>query len=77
MAIVDATRELEPREARPIGWDGRRLDEMLAESERLFEETGSYVGLAGELELQRSDPIGYEKLFSRGAAGSSRRARRR
>ena len=45
MAIVDATRELEPRERAPIGWDGRRLDEMLAESERLFAETGSYAGL--------------------------------
>ena len=30
MAIVDATRELEPREAAGIGWDGKRLDEMLA-----------------------------------------------
>ena len=65
MAIVDATRELEPREARPIGWDGKRLDEMLAESERLFAETGPYHGLAGELELKDSDPIGYEKLFAR------------
>ena len=65
MAIVDATRELEPRDAVAIGWDGRRLDEMLAESERLFAETGAYAGLAGELELKDSDPIGYEKLFSR------------
>ncbi len=65
MAIVEATQELEPREARPIGWDGRRLDEMLAESERLFAETGSYWGLDGELELKDSDPIGYEKLFAR------------
>ena len=31
MAIVDATRELEPREAAGIGWDGKRLDEMLAD----------------------------------------------
>ena len=64
MAIVDATRELEPG-AEPIGWEGRRLGEMLAESERLFEETGAYCGLAGELELKDLDPIGYEKLFSR------------
>ena len=65
MAIVEATRELEPRRAGPIGWEGRRLDEMLAESERLFAETGSYAGLAGELEMKDTDPIGYEKLFSR------------
>jgi len=64
VAIVDATRELEPREAAGIGWDGKRLDEMLAESERLFEETGNYRGL-DDLELKDSDPIGYEKLFSR------------
>ena len=65
MAIVEATRELEPREGEPIGWEGKRLDQMLAESDRLFAETGSYYGLSGELELKDSDPIGYEKLFAR------------
>ena len=44
MPIVDATRELEPRETQPIGWEGQRLDEMLAASERVFAETGSYAG---------------------------------
>ena len=47
-----------------IGWDGRRLDEMLSDSERLFAETGRYAGLH-ELQMMSSDPIGYEKLFSR------------
>jgi len=65
MAIVEATRDLEPREREPIGWEGKRLDQMLAESERLFADTGSYCGLSGELELKDSDPIGYEKLFAR------------
>ena len=65
MTIVEATRELEPRGERPIGWDGKRLDEMLAESERLFAETGAYAGLTGELELKDTEPIEYEKLFSR------------
>jgi len=65
VAIVEATRELEPPSGVPIGWDGRRLDEMLAASERLFAETGAYAGLTDELELKDSDPIGYEKLFSR------------
>jgi len=64
MAIVDATRELEPQSAPPLGWDGRRLSEMLADSERLFAETGHYQGLS-ELAMMESDPIGYEKLFSR------------
>ena len=65
MTIIDATIELEPREAAGIGWDGKRLDEMLAESERLFAETGSYYGLRERLELKDSQPIEYEKLFSR------------
>jgi N-methylhydantoinase B/oxoprolinase/acetone carboxylase alpha subunit/acetone carboxylase gamma subunit len=38
---------------------------MLAASERVFGETGSYAGLTGELELKDTDPIGYEKLFAR------------
>ncbi len=38
---------------------------MLAASERVFAETGSYSGLTGELEMKDSDPIGYEKLFAR------------
>ena len=66
--IVEAARDLEPSAA-GIGWGGRHLTEMLAESERLFAETGSYQGLTGELELMSSDPIGYEKLFSRVRGG--------
>jgi len=65
MTIVQATRELEPQDRPPIGWGGKRLDEMLETSERLFAETGSYAGLTGELEFKESDPIEYEKLFSR------------
>jgi N-methylhydantoinase B/oxoprolinase/acetone carboxylase alpha subunit/acetone carboxylase gamma subunit len=61
--VVDATRELEPRSA-PIGWEGRTLIGMLEESERLFSESGRYWGL-DRLEMMESDPIGYEKLFSR------------
>src|SRR5918992_6068331 len=65
MAVVDATRELEPRERQAIGWEGVTLREMLEGSERQFAETGSYYGLSGDLELKDSDPIGYEKLFAR------------
>ena len=64
MAVVDRTRDLEPPPAEPIGWNGVRLDAMLAESERLFADTGRYHGL-DRLEMVESDPIGYEKLFSR------------
>jgi N-methylhydantoinase B/acetone carboxylase alpha subunit len=64
MAIVDATRKLERVDGAPIGWDGRRLDQMLTDSDRMFAETGYYQGLE-RLELLEADPIGYEKLFSR------------
>ncbi len=64
MPIVEETRRLEPRESEGIGWDGRRLDEMLATSERLFSETGHYCGVS-ELAMMEADPIGYEKLFAR------------
>src|SRR5258706_3500409 len=64
MTIVEASRELEPRDEPAIGWNGKRLTEMLAESERLFEETGRYYGLE-TLAMKETDPIGYEKLFSR------------
>jgi N-methylhydantoinase B len=67
--MVDRTRELEPRERAPIGWEGRTAREMLEESERLFRETGAYAGLTDELELKASDPIRYEKLFSRVRGG--------
>jgi len=65
MSIVDRSHELEPAVAAGIGWDGQRLDEMLAASERLLAETGAYQGLSGSLDLKESDPIGYEKLFAR------------
>jgi N-methylhydantoinase B len=67
MAIVERTRELEREAAAPaagIGWGGRTARGMLEESERLFAETGRYCGV-DELEMKESDPIRYEKLFSR------------
>jgi N-methylhydantoinase B len=64
---VTATADLEPSAA-PIGWDGKSLKAMLEESERLFADTGHYQGL-GTLELKETDPIGYEKLFSRVRGG--------
>src|SRR5919109_5655475 len=64
MAIVERTRELEPTELQPIGWDGCTAKEMLENSEQLFRETGRYYGL-DELSLKRGNPIRFEKLFSR------------
>src|SRR5882757_3631201 len=64
MALTDASRALEPPTAQAIGWDGQTLMQMLVEQERLFAETGRYYGLES-LDLQRGDPIRYEKIFSR------------
>lgn len=52
-----------PTSAAPIGWDGRTVKEMLAESERLLAETGRYWGL-DRLELRERDPIRYERMFA-------------
>ncbi|HYF27385.1 MAG TPA: hydantoinase B/oxoprolinase family protein [Baekduia sp.] len=69
MATVTETRQLrEPDEARPIGWDRRRLKEMLDHSEQLFAETGHYCGLES-LDLKAQDPLHFEKLFSRVRGG--------
>ena len=51
-----------------IGWNGQRLDGMLADSERLFAHTGHYRGLR-ELPLKESDPVHFEKIFSRVRGG--------
>jgi len=60
-----ATTRARPSGAGGIGGRHTTLDERLASSERLFTDTGSYAGLTGELALKRSDPILFEKLFSR------------
>ena len=41
------------------------LQQRLAASEALFSSTGSYQGLVDQLELKGSDPILFEKIFSR------------
>ncbi len=51
-----------------IGLDGLTLRETLAESERLFAESGHYWGLDA-LEFKESDPIEYEKIYARLRAG--------
>jgi N-methylhydantoinase B len=68
MATIETVRALEPDRPAPIGWDGRTLAEMLAESERLFAQTGHYHGLE-RLALKEADPLHFEKLFSRVRGG--------
>ncbi|MDX6605279.1 MAG: N-methylhydantoinase [Solirubrobacterales bacterium] len=68
MATIDTVRTLEPDQRAPIGWDGLKLAEMLEVSEAKFEETGYYHGLRN-LEMKDSDPLHFEKLFSRVRGG--------
>jgi len=59
--------ELKDDVASPIEAKGKgeSLQQRLMASEELFRSTGAYGGLRGELELKESDPILYEKVFSR------------
>lgn len=51
-------------QTKPIGENGKTLIQMLADSNRLMEETGHYCGVK-ELTLKTKNPIHYEKLWSR------------
>ena len=48
----------------PVGWNGRTLAEMLAESDQIFADTGRYWG-AERLSIKEDNPIEYEKIWSR------------
>ena len=48
--------------AKPIGWDGKSLQDMLAEQDRLFAETGHYWGLEA-LELIDCERLGAPSLM--------------
>jgi acetone carboxylase, alpha subunit len=47
-----------------IGWGGKTLKEMREEIDCITKETGYYAGLR-ELTFKQSDPIRYEKIFSK------------
>ncbi len=47
-----------------IGWNGKTLKEMREETDRLTAQSGYYAGLR-ELEFKQSEPIRYEKIFSK------------
>jgi N-methylhydantoinase B/oxoprolinase/acetone carboxylase alpha subunit/acetone carboxylase gamma subunit len=68
MATIETVRELEPAGRAPIGADGHTLKQMLDASEERFAATGYYQGLE-RLELKDSDPLHFEKLFSRVRGG--------
>lgn len=48
----------------PIGWDGKTLKQMREEIDKISAETGHYAGLK-ELPLKESDPIRFEKIYSK------------
>ncbi|RDE27699.1 hydantoinase B/oxoprolinase family protein [Parageobacillus thermoglucosidasius] len=54
----------EEKKHKTIGWNGKTLKEMREEIDRLSQLTGHYAGLK-ELPLKESDPIRYEKIFSK------------
>jgi N-methylhydantoinase B/oxoprolinase/acetone carboxylase alpha subunit len=70
-ATAKTTRTFETRET--IGWSGRTLREMLEANEEAFARTGRYAAV-DKLELKETDPILYEKIFSklRGALVTAR-----
>ncbi|PWI57882.1 acetone carboxylase subunit alpha [Sulfoacidibacillus thermotolerans] len=47
-----------------MGWNGKTLKAMREEVDRLTEESGYYAGLK-ELPFKQSDPIRFEKIFSK------------
>jgi N-methylhydantoinase B/oxoprolinase/acetone carboxylase alpha subunit/acetone carboxylase gamma subunit len=68
MATITEPRAPQTDEPGGIGWDGHTLQDMLDTSDRLFADTGHYYGLRS-LTLKESDPLQYEKLFSRVRGG--------
>ena len=62
--MVKTIDDIQTEKKAPIGWDGKTLKEMRAEMDRLSKETGYYAGLK-ELPLKESDPIRFEKIYSK------------
>ncbi len=58
---------------KPLGWDGKTLNEILEESKKLFKETGYYYGIT-KLTLKEEDPFRFERNYAslRGALVSAR-----
>ncbi len=58
------TARFQTNSRKAIGWDGKRLKQMLDESERLFGSTDRYYGLES-LPLKEKDPIRYQRIYAR------------
>jgi acetone carboxylase alpha subunit len=52
------------RSPKNIGWDGKTLKQMRKEIDEISRNTGHYAGLR-TLPLKETDPIRYEKIFSK------------
>jgi acetone carboxylase alpha subunit len=58
------TTEQSLKKRKNIGWEGKTLKQMREEIDRITRETGHYAGLR-TLPLKETDPIRYEKIFSK------------
>ena len=56
--------EKDQQSQKNIGWDGKTLRQMRQEVDELSSSTGHYAGLR-TLPLKETDPIRYEKIFSK------------
>ncbi len=56
--------EIEQQGRKNIGWDGKTLKQMRQEIDEVSASTGHYAGLE-TLPLKETDPIRYEKIFSK------------
>ncbi len=61
---MKTVEEVRKKTKKPIGWDGKTLKEMRAEIDCLSKETGYYAGIK-ELTFKESEPIRFEKIFSK------------
>ncbi|MBA2872580.1 acetone carboxylase alpha subunit [Anoxybacillus calidus] len=59
-----AINEKELTSRKNIGWDGKTLKQMREEIDQLSRTTGHYAGLK-KLPLKETEPIRYEKIFSK------------
>ncbi|MFM1654880.1 hydantoinase B/oxoprolinase family protein [Brevibacillus sp. B_LB10_24] len=64
MANAQTEKEIQNRNRRSIGFQGKTLKQMREEIDRLSRETGHYAGLE-ELPFKKSEPIRYEKIFAK------------
>ena len=69
MATIDTVRELEPDSRAPIGWDGQTLKRDARRLRGSCSRRPATTTASSDLEMKESDPLHFEKLFSRVRGG--------